>query len=578
MISDKEQTEGGEITIAKLIRGIDDREYFLPSLQREFVWSREQIERLFDSLMRKFPIGSLLFWQLKRDELKDFTFYKFLHDCSDFEGGRNNAKLESQEIETLKDLPVRAVLDGQQRMNALYIGLMGSYSEKIKNKPKNAPDSYEAKQLYINLLKLKEPDDIKGMVYDFQFLTADEAKNVAPYTDHYWFKVGDILDLSKEDAPEVADDNGLGKGARRILNQLHDRIHAKDNGLHYYLVKGAELDDALNIFIRVNNGGKVVKPSDLMLSFVTTNLHGKHDVREELNDFLKEVNKIKGETKFALDKDTVLKAFLFLSDGDVHFKVQNFKDNMGFIDANWDKLLDAIRLTVRLINSFGFNKEHFASNNSLIPIAYYIYKHNNTEHLKQDNKKFGGDWERIRWWFIVANIKGIFGKSGDTTLNRLQGILKDKVGDGFPLWEMLASDADTVNVEAIIDNIITEVTDVKYKDKTVKLALATFHDQKIVRDKNDVDHMFPKSKFKDADEVNSLANLQLLSESENKSKGNTDFYDWVKGKFGNSETELNKQYRINHCVPTETLKFEDFLKAREAIIRKAIREGLERLI
>ena len=39
--------------------------YFLPAIQREYVWSPDQIIQLFDSLMRNYPIGSFLFWELQ---------------------------------------------------------------------------------------------------------------------------------------------------------------------------------------------------------------------------------------------------------------------------------------------------------------------------------------------------------------------------------------------------------------------------------------------------------------------------------------------------------------------------------
>ena len=39
------------LTIESVIKDIDSKKYLLPSIQREFVWSTGQIEKLFDSLM-----------------------------------------------------------------------------------------------------------------------------------------------------------------------------------------------------------------------------------------------------------------------------------------------------------------------------------------------------------------------------------------------------------------------------------------------------------------------------------------------------------------------------------------------
>lgn len=41
------------VPISHIIRDVN-RQYFLPAIQREFVWELEQIEKLFDSIMGDF--------------------------------------------------------------------------------------------------------------------------------------------------------------------------------------------------------------------------------------------------------------------------------------------------------------------------------------------------------------------------------------------------------------------------------------------------------------------------------------------------------------------------------------------
>ena len=60
------------ITIAQAIERIHRNEYLLPAFQRDFVWSAEQIEKLFDSLMKGYPISSMLFWKVKGGTKTDF--------------------------------------------------------------------------------------------------------------------------------------------------------------------------------------------------------------------------------------------------------------------------------------------------------------------------------------------------------------------------------------------------------------------------------------------------------------------------------------------------------------------------
>ena len=113
------------IKIAEAIENIQSNQYILPAIQREFVWSDEQIERLFDSLMRGYPIGTFLFWKIKPDKLTDFQFYRFMDKFHQRDYRRN------EPIKVSGQMPRTAVLDGQQRLTALNIGLNGYYASKI---------------------------------------------------------------------------------------------------------------------------------------------------------------------------------------------------------------------------------------------------------------------------------------------------------------------------------------------------------------------------------------------------------------------------------------------------------------
>jgi uncharacterized protein with ParB-like and HNH nuclease domain len=112
------------ITIKKAIDNIKKRHYVLPSIQREFVWGTDQIETLFDSLMRDYPIGTFLFWKVDKGKIKDFQFYEFLKKYHE-KDHRHNLKADLAD-----DEDIIALLDGQQRMTSLYLALVGSYTFK----------------------------------------------------------------------------------------------------------------------------------------------------------------------------------------------------------------------------------------------------------------------------------------------------------------------------------------------------------------------------------------------------------------------------------------------------------------
>jgi len=117
------------ITIKEAIDFIDDGTYLLPAIQRKFVWNSDQIEVLFDSIMRGYPISSFMFWEVKDAEIKNsFKFYRFLNEYREF------FKTDNPDINVKGFKDFFAVIDGQQRLTSIYLGLKGSYAEKLPRK------------------------------------------------------------------------------------------------------------------------------------------------------------------------------------------------------------------------------------------------------------------------------------------------------------------------------------------------------------------------------------------------------------------------------------------------------------
>lgn len=113
------------VTIRKALEHISRDDYVLPAIQREVVWRPDQIVRLFDSLVQGYPIGSFLFWKVGRDHCKEYVFYKFMTHYHQ----RDLRHLERYELFEPRD--ITGVLDGQQRLTALNIGLRGTHAEKL---------------------------------------------------------------------------------------------------------------------------------------------------------------------------------------------------------------------------------------------------------------------------------------------------------------------------------------------------------------------------------------------------------------------------------------------------------------
>lgn len=94
-------------TIKDMLDRIASHEYVLPAIQREFVWSPEQICSLFDSLMQQYPFGEFLFWKIASENSSKYRCYDFVRNYHQ----RDN--FHCPDLGILPNRPLTAVLDGQ---------------------------------------------------------------------------------------------------------------------------------------------------------------------------------------------------------------------------------------------------------------------------------------------------------------------------------------------------------------------------------------------------------------------------------------------------------------------------------
>jgi len=98
-------------TINKIVEKIN-KSILLPDIQRPFVWTEEQIYKLFDSLMRGYPISTFLFWELTKDKIQEIKnkqdlwikMYKFVDSNEDDNIEELNRNKDSYQLVLDKDL------------------------------------------------------------------------------------------------------------------------------------------------------------------------------------------------------------------------------------------------------------------------------------------------------------------------------------------------------------------------------------------------------------------------------------------------------------------------------------------
>ena len=572
-------------TIRETLEQIQRTNYVLPAIQREFVWKPEQISRLFDSLMQGYPFGTFLYWKVEKANSSKYKFYSFV--CNFHE--RDNP--HCPQLPVFHDTELTAVLDGQQRLTALNIGLCGSLAWRIPGKWKNNPHAYPVRHLYLDLLAEHGDSDESGEKYRFEFLTEERANADEP--NECWFKVSDILGMQSgpsmlawlnERLPQEKTNRAF-----TTLDQLYQVIHNK-NLLSYYEEKSQDLEKVLNIFIRMNSGGTVLSYSDLLLSIAVAQWTG--DARKEIHTLVDELNNT-GDG-FSFSNDLVLKAGLMLADiGSVGFKVENFnRENMEILEKRWPDVKRALKVAVQLLASFGFTEKTLRADSALLPIAYYI------SHRKLDGKyisksSYASDRQAIRTWLIRSLLKasGIWGSGLDTLLTALRETITNHGADGFPpakLQEVMAKRGKSLHFG---DEEIDELVEMQYGNKRLFALLTLLYPFVDVTNHHfHIDHVFPKSRFtkpklrkagvaeesiEDFKEMaNSLPNLQLLEGAENIEKQATMPSEWL-------TTKIADVTRANYCdihllgdVPETLPEFKTFYDARLEALRSKIVEML----
>ncbi len=574
------------LTIAEVMQDISINKYVLPSIQREYVWGTSQIERLFDSVMQDYPIGAFLFWELTNGQNNLYDFYSFLQNYHE-KKCRHNTKIDLKGNEN-----VMAVLDGQQRLTSLYVGLKGTFAYKMPHKQWKNDDAFPKRKLYLNLVEPKKDSSDK---YEFRFLTDDECGN---NEEHYWFPVGEILNMSElgevmnylmtNIAYSQAYTKEQGLFANSTLSQLFKVIHTQPS-ISYYKVKSNELDKVLNIFIRVNSGGTVLSYSDLLLSIATAQWENL-DAREEITDCVDTINAIGGG--FNVNKDFVLKSALVLTGfRDIAFKVDNFnKPNMLKIENNWQRIKKSLYQAFELVSSFGFSRDSLKSNNAVIPIAYYLMTIGMPDNFDTSTSA-AENRAKIKKWLIMSLLKRAFSGQPDNMLRPLRDIIHDNGSKVFPIDEIINKLRGTSKSIIFTDDDIENLLEHQYGKAETLTILMLLYPSLDFNNKFHIDHMYPKSIFtrkllikKGIDEnktqdyidhVNDLSNLQLLAAIPNIEKQNQDFADWFVTTY---KTDADKiQYRTIHYLPemeyTYT-NFELFLSER----RRKIKGQLEHLL
>jgi uncharacterized protein with ParB-like and HNH nuclease domain len=592
--------------IYNLIKDIEEDKVILPAMQRNFVWPEDKVCNLFDSLMRNYPIGTFLFWNIKKDDVQKYVFNKFIRKYDEQKGNLQRG----DKVEPTRD-EYEGVLDGQQRITSLYIGLRGEYRTHIKGRHWEDSTAYINRYLCLDIMH--KSDDDKG--YNFAFMDEENIRKKLD-TDEvgtrckFWIKVADIYEAAKTNPeqfdpasfmdviiekyfPEDELTHAETKNARITVKTLSDAIFTKKN-VNFYPAENKSLTQVVDIFVRVNSGGQKLSASDLMLS-VATGEQGNTDIHKQMQEALDKINdSTSADTGFIADKELILTAGLFFTGAESLSlqKKENYeRDRINAIMDKWDEIIEALCNASQYIEYLGFNGRKLTSKNLLLPIAYYFYANSlGTTHKNSTKERAKRDRIFIRQWLLRAMINSIFRDGTGSTLIRIRNVMIRSKHDYFPLDDLIK--ASTTRPLIISNETIDEMLGYKYGD--VRIAPLLMEISRANSGiKYDVDHIWPKSKLMSKRELNNLlptlseadkaqfkenchylANLELLETQANEEKLDRLYKEWVEATY----PDRTNQYYEQNCIPQDVDydfdKFIEFSKKRKELLKKKIKKAL----
>jgi uncharacterized protein with ParB-like and HNH nuclease domain len=531
-----------------------DGGYWLPNIQRPFVWKEEQIERLFDSILREYPIGTLLIWKTKSKirRRKFIDNYKNDIKLTDFYVPEDNKQK-------------MLVLDGQQRLQSLFIGLLGSYDKK---------------ELCINILSgdLYAPEDIK---YKFKFLQQKDI--IEPF-----FKLKDIV-FSNDRYNKIAE-TLISKFPNEILDTEKDRIHDNvsqivkqfltEENMVFQIVDSVDNpslytdDDIVEIFIRANSGGTPLGKSDLLFSLLSSSWD---EADEKMEDLLGDLNK----TGYSFNRDFILKSCLTIFGKGAAYNVEKFRDTktrQNIID-NWENICNAIKD----VKDYIYGKTFIRTDNTLpsylvlVPLIYFRYHY---------SEKWSST-KNIPEYLLRTSLAGAFSGSPDSLIDQcIKKIDEIKSFDVTEIFGLIRSEGR--NLEISRDSIFETYYGSKQIHLLFNLWYSFNYEPAYFQNKPQVDHIFPQSKLKEIKIPNEttgrvdimkykywhrdqIGNCMLLTAQENGAAGKTDILPevWFADK--------SEEYLELHLIPKnkelwKLENFELFVEERKILIEEKFKD------
>lgn len=522
----------------------------LPEFQREYVWKKEDAKQLMVSLFKDYPTGSLLFWRTNDPpELKNYN------------------------IPEDKEGITQVVLDGQQRLTTLYLLMRNSIPpyyrrEDITSDPRN---------LYFNLKS-----------GEFQYY-----KPKTMGDNPLWVKVVECFDSETKISPvEIVkakiDVNEDGKKFVELLDIVNDNYSTIVNIANktyplQVVPASADVDEAIDIFDRVNSQGTKLSDAELALAHICGKWPHARDVMK------KKIRKLE-EKDFYFDLVFMTRCLTGIIKGRSEFETIHNTSEPELKDG-WkklDKILDYL-VNILPINAFIDSTKDLGTTNILVPIVVYLSNNGMRFSDKNEMKKF-------IHWIYAAHIWGRYSGQTDQRLDQdISIVIKSKNP-----WEDLINalidmrgriEVKTSDIEnKMIQNPLFKMSYIASKS----LGALDWYDGiplgKTIGKSYEIEnhHIFPKSLLykhnypektaEDTKKVNQISNRAFVTKNSNMDIFNKKPSFYLKEISKRYPGELEKQFIPNSPELWELNRYEDFMRKRREMIAEGINNLMKNLL
>lgn len=520
--------------ISTILDHIDSGHMALPEFQRGYVWNRDQVRGLMQSLYRRYPVGSLLVWATKSDD-------------AEYRG----------------DQPVAAgivklLLDGQQRMTSLY-GI-------VRGKP---PKFFDGNTKAFTGLRFHLDSE------EFSFYQPVKMKG-----DLLWIDVSDLMSSGLDKyITSLSSMQGLQFSIGEYVRRLNSILNIAQVDLHIEEVTGEDktIDVVVDIFNRVNSGGTKLSQGDLALAKICAE---SPTARDRMKSALKRWH----GAGYRFNLDWLLRNVNTVVTGEAKFTAMHNLDSKTF-EQGLVRAEKAIDYMLNAISGrLGLDHDRVFFSRFAMPLmAHYL-------------DRLGGRFEdetardRLLYWYLTGGMWGRYSTSTESTLNRdlaaveeLKGSLDRLIGE-LRLWKgdlrVFAAHFSGWSTGARfypVLYLLTRVGEARDWDSGLPLKHGMLGKMASL----EVHHIFPKKILYETQhhrrEVNAVANFCFLRKDTNlriSASRPEEYFPRIAARYPGA---LESQWIPMDDLLWKVENYRDFLETRRQLLADAANKFLEQL-